>query len=226
MRRSLRHYAVVLALLLAAAHGAAAQEGPERWEDDIRAFEAADAAHPVARGGILFTGSSSIRLWTSLARDFPGLPVINRGFGGSQIHEVTHFAPRVVRPYAPRLIVLYAGTNDIANGKPVDRAVADVEAFVAAVHATLPNTRIAFISAAPNPARWHLRQEMQEFNRRVRAYAASDPRLAFIDVWPHMLGADGLPKPGIFVEDRLHMNERGYAIWREVVGRFLAEADR
>src|SRR5690242_17324343 len=119
-----------------------------QWEPEIAAFEASDRIHRPAPGGILFTGSSSIRLWTSLANDFPGLPVLNRGFGGSQIHHVTAFVPRIVVPYQPKLIIFYCGANDIASGHlRVDEVVRDYDAFVRTVRASLPHVRIAFISA-------------------------------------------------------------------------------
>lgn len=192
-----------------------------KWESDVAAFEAADRAHPVAPGGILFAGSSSIRLWTSLQKDFPGLPVLNRGFGGSQIREVTAFAPRIILPHKPSLIVFYCGTNDIASGREPAEVADDFKAFVATVRAALPETRIAFISAAPNPARWALRAKMQELNDRVRAMSSRTDRLDFVDVWPAMLGPDGLPRRDIFVADELHMNPRGYEIWTRIVGDYL-----
>jgi lysophospholipase L1-like esterase len=194
---------------------------PAHWEPDIAAFEAADREHPPKTGGVLFLGSSSIRLWTTLQADFPDVPVLNRGFGGSQIREVTAFADRIVIPYAPRVIVFYCGPNDITKGRSPDKVAGDYKAFVSRVHASVPATRIAFISAAPNPARWHLRRKMQELNRRVRALTAIDHRLDFIDVWTAMLGPDGRPRSELFVDDRLHMNAKGYAIWREIVGKYL-----
>jgi lysophospholipase L1-like esterase len=194
-----------------------------QWEDAIQAFEAADRAHPVTAGGILFAGSSSIRMWTTLADDFAGMPVLNRGFGGSQIREVTAFAPRIVLPYRPRLIVFYCGTNDIASGRAPADVAADFRTFVSVVRSALPQTRIAFISAAPNPARWHLRTRMQDLNARVQAWARSMDRLDFIDVWNAMLGPDGQPKPGIYLDDELHMNAQGYAIWTRIVGEYLRQ---
>jgi lysophospholipase L1-like esterase len=208
------------------ASSAVAQAAPptpahSKWEPDIRTFEEADRAAPPPQDGILFVGSSSIRLWKTLQRDFAGLPVINRGFGGSKIHEVTAFLDRIVLPYRPRLIVFYAGTNDLNDGLPVERVFADYQAFVGLVHAALPHTRIAFISVAPNPARWHLRGAMQQLNRKVAAFSRANARLDFIDVWLAMLGPDRRPKPDIYVEDRLHMNEKGYAIWKDIVGEYV-----
>ena len=205
----------------------AAQEeaASSRWEEEIRAFEAADRLQPPEPGGILFSGSSSIRLWTSLTTDFPDLRVLNRGFGGSQIHEVTAFAERIVFPYRPRLIVIYGGTNDLWQGRPAPVVIQDFKDFVALVHDRLPGARIAFISIAPNPARWRLMPQFAEVNRAIRAYAASTPLVDFVDVATHMLTSEGVPKPDIYGEDRLHMNAKGYAIWRDVIGEYLRRVE-
>jgi lysophospholipase L1-like esterase len=189
-----------------------------KWEPEIRAFEQADRTSPPAPGGILFTGSSSIRLWTTLRADFRGLPVLNRGFGGSQIREVTAFADRIVIPYRPRLIVFYCGSNDVIAGRAVPDVVRDLREFVATVHAKLPKTRVIVIASAPNPARWHLKDAWIDLNARIKAYTETDPRLTFVDIWPAMLDASGQPRPELFVEDRLHMNAQGYAIWARVLG--------
>jgi lysophospholipase L1-like esterase len=192
-----------------------------KWEPEIKAFEAADREHPAPAGSIVFTGSSSIRLWKSLAGDFPGQPVLNRGFGGSQIREVTAFADRIVLPYQPPLVVMYCGGNDIHAGLTAEQVFADYREFVSTIHAALPKTRIAYISIAPNPARWSEVDRVRTANRLIAAWSRQDPRLQFIDVYSEMLGTDGRPKPDIFVEDGLHMNEKGYEIWTRVVGRAL-----
>jgi lysophospholipase L1-like esterase len=152
-----------------------------------------------------------------MAVDFAGLPVLNRGFGGSQIREVTAFADRMVIPYRPRLIVFYCGSNDVVSGRSVPDVVRDLQAFAGKVHAALPETRLIYVSVAPNPARWHLKAAWVDLNGRIRAYAKTDPRLTFVDIWGEMLGPSGEPRPELFVEDQLHMNERGYAIWRRVL---------
>ena len=193
-----------------------------QWDDELRAFEEEDRRSPPPSGAVLFAGSSSIRLWTTLRGDFPGVSVLNRGFGGSQIREVTAFVPRIVLPYKPRLIVFYCGSNDIASGaRSAAEVVDDFRAFVRAVHGSLPDTRILFVSIAPNPARWHLRRPFREANALIRSYTRTDPRLGYVDVWAHMIGADGRPRRDLFVEDRLHMNERGYAIWARVIAEEL-----
>jgi lysophospholipase L1-like esterase len=200
---------------------AAAAAGHEKWEPEIKAMEARDAVSPPPKGGIVFIGSSSIRLWTTLSEDFPGLPVVNRGFGGSRIPDATHFAPRILVPLAPRLVVLYSGGNDISAGATPAEVEADVKAFAAGVHRALPQTRIAYISIAGNPARWAQVDRVREANARIAAFTKTDPRLVFIDVFPHMLGPDGLPRPEIFVADRLHMNAEGYRIWTKILAPYL-----
>ena len=142
-----------------------------KWETEIAAFEKADRANPPKKGAILFIGSSSIRLWKSLAADFPTRDVINRGFGGSQIDDSVYFADRIVFPYAPRLIVLYAGGNDINAGKSVDQVVKDFKGFVEKVHTQLPQTQIAYISIAGNPARWAQVEKVKAVNARIAAMA-------------------------------------------------------
>jgi lysophospholipase L1-like esterase len=192
-----------------------------RWEKDIAAFEAQDRTNPPPGNAVLFIGSSSIRLWKTLGQDFPELKVINRGFGGSQVVDSVSFVDRIVVPYRPRQIVMYAGGNDINAGKTPEQVASDFKDFVAKVHAKLPETKIAYISIAPNPARWAQVERVKRANELVREFTGTDKRLQFIDVFQHMLGKDGKPLPEIFVEDRLHMNEKGYTIWKSVVGAAL-----
>ena len=203
---------------------AAATNNPLRWESEIAAFASADRTNPPPRNAVLFVGSSSIRLWRTLAQDFPGTPVINRGFGGSQISDSVYYADRIVRPYSPRLIVFYAGGNDLNAGKTPEEVFGDYQAFVAKVQAALPQTRIAFISTAPNPARWRLVSEMKRLNELVEQYTQKNPQVIFIDVFHRMLGPDGQPLPDIYVADKLHMNAKGYRLWTEII-RPLVEAE-
>lgn len=196
-------------------------EDKRPFAKEINAFTTSDATNPPPRGGILFIGSSSIRLWKTLAQDLPDLLVLNRGFGGSQVIDSVNYADRIVFPYKPRHIVLYAGGNDLNAKKTPEQVATDFRAFVALVHARLPRTRISYISVAPNPARWAQIVQVREANRLIEEYTCTDKRLGFINVFPHMLGADGQPLPDIYVEDRLHMNPRGYEIWKRVVGDYL-----
>jgi len=192
-----------------------------KWESSVAAFEKADVERPPEKGGILFIGSSSIRLWSTLASDFPGKPVLNRGFGGSQIADSVYYHERLVLAYAPRQIVFYAGGNDINAKKAPQQVAADFRAFVEKVRAKLPEVHVAYISIAPNPARWAQVEQVKEANSLIRSYCASQSGMDFIDVFPHMLGTDGQPLPHIYREDRLHMNPEGYKIWTRIVAPHL-----
>jgi lysophospholipase L1-like esterase len=193
----------------------------DRWEPEIQTFEEADRQHSPKPGSILFVGSSSIRLWSSLARDFPSVDVINRGFGGSEIADSTAFAGRIIVPYRPRMIVLYAGDNDIANGRSPQQVLDDFRAFVTRIRQDLPNAGIAFISIKPSLAREHLLDKMREANDRIRSYAAQLQGVIYIDVFTPMMTKDGKVRGDLFVEDGLHLNRAGYEIWRSVVAPYL-----
>jgi len=190
------------------------------WEKEIAAFEASDRTNPPPANGIVFVGSSSIRLWKTLATDFPGLPVVNRGFGGSQLADSVNFADRVIIPYHPRQVVVYAGGNDINAGKAPELVYGDFVALMTKLRAQLPKARLAYIASAPNPSRWAQVEKVKRLNSLAEAYCHRH-HLDFINVFPLMLGPDGLPKPDIYVADRLHMNPKGYAIWREAVAPYL-----
>ena len=193
-----------------------------QWEGDIRRFEEADSLRPPPRGAVLFVGSSSIRFWESAERDFPGVTIVRRGFGGSEMGDVLHYADRVVLPYAPRTIVLYAGDNDLGAGRTPQQVFDDYRHFVELVHARLPETRIAFIAVKPSLARWSLVDSIRKTNAMVQEYAARDPRrLVYVDVFTPMLDASGRPRPELFREDGLHMTARGYALWTEVLTPYV-----
>ncbi len=194
----------------------------DRWAKEMLAFAAEDAAHPPPERPIVFTGSSSIRLWKDLATDYPGLRVMNRGFGGSRVKDLVRHFDRVILQYRPRQVVIYSGTNDLNGGVPVDEVVADVRRVVDRINRELPETRVLFLSIALNPARWAKRDLMLEANAKVRAYLEQDQRNQFLDVNVVMLGADGLPKPDIFVADKLHMNRKGYELWAPLVRPWLS----
>jgi lysophospholipase L1-like esterase len=198
---------------------ALAQSGSARWEPEIHAFEASDRTNPPPQHAILFTGSSSVRFWKSLSQDFPGKLVINRGFGGSEIADSTAFAPRIIFPYQPRIIVLYAGDNDLAAGKTPDQVVADYRRFVSTVHEHLPQTRIAFISIKPSPSRWRLKDRIIEANRRIADM--KEPYLVFIDIFPQMLGPGGNPRQDLFKPDGLHPNAKAYRLWAKSIAPYL-----
>lgn len=180
-------------------------------------FAAEDSQSPAPDGCVLFVGSSSIRLWETLATDFPGVPVLNRGFGGSHIADsIVHF-DRLVAPHNPRLVVFYAGTNDVASGKPPEDVAADFREFCSIVHAAKPESRILFISLQFAPSRWSLRERMALTNAYVAAFCAADPRRTFVDSNSVTMTAEGQPRPELYVDDQLHMNPAGYAVWADLL---------
>lgn len=191
-----------------------------RWAKDIAAFQARDATNRPPRDCIIFVGSSSIRGWKTLATDFPGWPVVNRGFGGSQLADSVNYCDSLILQYHPREVVIYAGGNDINAKKDPVRVYGDFVALVKKIRAGAPNAKIVFISSAPNPARWAQREKVKQFNALAKAYCEKHG-LTYLDVWPLMIGPDGQPKPDIYVADRLHMNPKGYALWREAVMPYL-----
>jgi hypothetical protein len=190
-----------------------------KWEPEIKAFEAHDRTNMPPKDGILFTGSSTIRKWTTLSNDFPGKPVINRGFGGSEIPHVIALADRIIFPYAPKTIVFYSGDNDLASGKSVERVVSDYRKFFDLVHKHLPDTRIYVISIKPCPLRWKLNDKVKAVNQQVAAM--QDDKLKFIDIYPAMLGEDGLPKKDLFLSDGLHPSAKCYEMWAKIIGPML-----
>jgi len=180
-------------------------------------FASADQATPPPRGGIEFIGSSSIRFWESLATDFPGQPVFNRGFGGSEVRDSTWYADRIVIPYAPCKVFFYAGDNDLNSGRSPAQVRDDVVAFVQRVHRDLPSTTVEIISIKPSPSRANLLPAVVEANGLIQTALASLPNTGYTDVYTPMLGADGQPRAALFREDMLHMTPEGYAIWRKAL---------
>ena len=187
------------------------------WAGDMAQFAEQDAASPPPRGGIEFIGSSSIRMWESLAADFPGQPVFNRGFGGSEVRDSTWYADRIVIPYAPCKVFFYAGDNDLNSGRTPVQVRDDVVAFVQRVHRDLPKTTVEVISIKPSPSRAQLLPAVVEANGLIRQALARLPHTGFTDVYTPMLGADGQPRAALFREDMLHMTPEGYAIWRKAL---------
>jgi lysophospholipase L1-like esterase len=187
-----------------------------RWEKEIAALEARDLTNPPPKDCIVFVGSSSIKRWTNLVADFPAFPVVNHGFGGSQLADSVNFADRIITPCQPRQVVIYAGGNDINAGKDPEVVYGDFVALATRIRARLPKAGIAYIAIAPNPRRWSQVEAVKRLNSLVERYCRRQG-MTFINVFPLMLGPDGQPKSDIFVGDRLHMNAKGYAIWREAV---------
>ncbi len=215
-----------LLFVFASASLAAEQSPSHQWEKEIEAFEIADRKSPPPQDAILFIGSSHIRRWTTLERDFPNHMIINRGFGGLQIADATYFADRIIIPCKPRMIVLAAGSNDLNAGKTPEQVAADFEAFVAKIRAALPDTRIAFMSINPAPARADQIHKQRETNQLIKKHTATGNNLDYINVFDVFLGPDGQPREDLFVTDRLHNNAAGYEIRAEITRVHLGPATK
>jgi lysophospholipase L1-like esterase len=193
-----------------------------RWSASFEAFAAADLKQAPQPGGVVFVGSSSIRLWNDLETSFSDQPVvIKRGFGGSQLLDCVKLVNRLVLPYKPRMVVVYAGENDLSEGATPRDVLARFTDFVRAVKAELPDSRIAFVSIKPSPSRAGMLASVRETNELIKAYSVTEPQLDFIDVHSAMLGPDGQPRPELFLGDRLHLNAEGYSLWQRIIALHL-----
>jgi lysophospholipase L1-like esterase len=222
----LQAFIISLALLVGAPGSASAEslsptvvtdELP--WQGSIDAFAAADRASAPPTGGIVFVGSSSIRLWDELEMSFrrPESVILNRGFGGARMSDCTRYLERVVIPYKPRLVLVYAGDNDLAEGRePID-VLNQFIRFVSGVRRSLPDTRISYISIKPSPARERLMAKVRETNELISDYVDAGKNLEFIDVFTPMLDADGHPRRELFRADLLHLNRDGYSLWKSII---------
>jgi lysophospholipase L1-like esterase len=195
----------------------------DRFEQEIQQFEAADKTAMPPKGSVLFVGSSSIRLWSTLEKDFAPLPVINRGFGGSTIPEVIYYANRIVYKYQPGVVVFYCGENDIAENQAPPVVFQNFKKFIGETEKNLPNTPVIFISAKPSPSRWNLWREMQQFNSMVEKFAENRPSLRYVNITSSLMGLDGQPNSALFVEDKLHMNSQGYERWVKILKPVVQE---
>mgnify|MGYP003630310282 CR=1 FL=1 len=203
----------------------ARSEDPKVWEGDIRALEARAQGLFPADTAVVFVGSSSIRLWDSLAVDMAPVPVIQQGFGGAKLNDVVHYAERLVSAHRPRAVVVFAGTNDIHPGaaKSPETLLASYQALVAGLRAVQPRLPIFFIAITPSPMRWDVWDIAVATNRLIAEYSASDEHLHVIDTGPALLGANGEPDPENYVFDGLHLSERGYAQWVAMIRPRLLE---
>ncbi len=224
--KSLFQKTLVVALLFAAlpfALGEDAKHNYTVWEKEISAYERSDTTNPPASGSFVFIGSSTIRFWVTLAQDFPGEPVVNRGFGGSEILDSIYFAPRILFPYAPRKVFLRAGGNDLAAGRSVDKVFADFEEFAEVTHAKLPAAKIYYICCSPTVARWKQHDKEGRLNALVADFIKDKAYLQYINTDDLPMGTNGLPRPELFRPDGLHFNAAGYKLLAERVRPFVVQ---
>ena len=196
---------------------------PSRWADSIAAFDADAAFRP--SGAIVLTGSSSFARWRTMEEDLAPLTVVPRGFGGSTMVDVLHYVDRLVMPYKPRAVVIYEGDNDTFYGVSPEMIAGQLEEIISEIHAALPDTRVYVLSVKPSLARvnaWDKAQETADFYKKI---VAGDDRLHFIDVATPFLKSDGTVMDDVFVDDGLHLNDKGNRIWARAIKSVLMEIE-
>lgn len=193
---------------------------PLRFQSEIDQFESYDLRNSFPAEAVLFVGSSSIRLWHT-ADAFPDITIINRGFGGAHVSDVIHYMQQTVLKYSPRAVVFYAGDNDIWDGKTSERVVDDLTRFLSAVWSSRNDTHVYFIAIKPSPSRWSVWDRMRQANSLVAELAGKEERLTYVDIASPMLAHSDRPDSSLFVSDQLHLNEKGYQLWRNVVRPLL-----
>lgn len=195
----------------------------QQFDNEIAAFKKQDSVSFPEKHSILFVGSSSFRLWKNINNDFSSFTIINRGFGGSALPDVIRYADKIILPYHPKLIVIYCGENDIAASDTVtpEMVAERFKTLFQIIRNKLQDVSVAFVSIKPSPSRWHMKERMIKANELIKKYLESENNTKFINVWNVMLGADGNPLPDIFIADNLHMNEKGYVIWKKIIEPYL-----
>jgi lysophospholipase L1-like esterase len=208
----------VLILLVFAQLGA---QDPLRFQNEVNKLVAGDTAVKKKKL-ILFTGSSSVRLWQSLASDFPNYNVVNRGFGGSEMSDLIYYADQLIIRYKPKQVFIYEGDNDLANGKSPDEVVQQAKQLITQIRKKLSSkVQILFISPKPSPSRWSMREKYEEYNQKLALLCSQQEHVTFVDVWSSMLDIDEVVRKDLFIEDGLHMNATGYRIWRQMIGSYI-----
>jgi lysophospholipase L1-like esterase len=204
---------------------ASVQSFAQPFADEIQAFKNQDKTTPPPNNAILFVGSSSFRKWTDVSNYFPGDTIINRGFGGSSFPDVIRYTKDIIIPYHPKQVVIYCGDNDLASSDAItaDSVFERFRTLFEAIRVGLPGENIVFVSIKPCPSRARLKDKMEKANLLIQTYLSIEPNTAFVDVYHKMLNPDGSIMTDIFLEDNLHMNAKGYAIWQKEILPYLSK---
>jgi lysophospholipase L1-like esterase len=214
----MKNVKLIIGLLLWTGVLCAQEQKPAFW-DDIQAFKKLDSISVPPKNAILFIGSSSFTMWNDVQKDFPGYPILNRAFGGSTLLDQLRYIRDVAYPYNPKQIVIYCGENDIASSDTVSsNTVANrFYKLFTLLRKQFPKAQITYISMKPSPSRELMLPRMREGNELIKKYLSFKKRTAYIDVYKEMITDEGKPRADIFLEDNLHMNKGGYAIWKKLI---------
>jgi len=210
MKTILTFFFVCFSLVLYAQNG--------KFWDEIRSFKVADSVQPPPRRAIVFVGSSSFRMWKDINRDFPNHKIINRGFGGSSLPHVIEYADEIIIPYKPKQVVIYCGENDFMNDTVTSQIVTErFTRLFQLLRKEVPRANILFVSMKPSPSRQRLMPQIAAANAAIQEYIKGQRRASFVSIWEPMLDSNGVPRKELFLEDMLHMNTQGYAIWQKAI---------
>lgn len=210
----------ILILFLFISINTFAQEYQKIWQTEIDAFDKLNGANPLQEC-ILFTGSSSIRMWKNPAKDFNNPKILNRGFGGSQIIDLIENFDQVILKYHPKKIVIYSGDNDIQEGKSAEIVYGDFCTLYGMIKAKLPNAEVYYIAIKPSLNRWEKVIEMQKANTMINEYLNTKSNAFFVDVFSPMIDLNGKPSEKWFMEDGLHLTDEGYQLWTKILAPYL-----
>lgn len=192
------------------------------WTNDMQAFASQDAINGIQKNVVLFAGSSTFRMWSSLKSDFPNSPVLNRAFGGSWMSDLIYYFDQVVEPYNPSQVVLYEGDNDLhETSKTVDEFFDDLVTMTRLINIYYPNAKILLVSIKPSPSRTISFEKYKAANALMKTYADKVSYIEYADLWTPMLKGDGTPDSSLFGSDLLHMNASGYALWKTILEPYL-----
>lgn len=220
-RHNTLHLVLLLLCYLVLPAAQAQEEKPPFW-DEIQTYKQQDSVQMPPKDAILFVGSSSFRMWDDMQKMFPKHTVINRGFGGSTLLDLKRYLGDIVLPYQPKQIVIYSGENDLAGGTvQAPEVLARFQDVFTSIRQEMPEVPIVYVSIKPSPSRWQYKPVMEEANKLIRAYMKDEPNTKFVDTYSLMLGKNKKPKPEIFLEDSLHMNNKGYQIWQKALSPHL-----
>lgn len=212
---------LIVTFLMAGAWMAGELYAQARFADEIRDFQTLDSLNFPGTGKIVFTGSSSFRMWEDMQRDFPDHPLINRGFGGSTLPDLLTYKEILIKPYKPRQVVIYCGENDVASGATPQQVLEDFTKLFRYIREEVPSASIVYVSMKPSPSRSQLIGNIRQGNELIRDFLQKKPNTRFVDVFTPMLDAKGNIRPELFLEDQLHMNRDGYAIWKRAILPYL-----
>jgi lysophospholipase L1-like esterase len=196
-------------------------QDPARFKSEIEELVQKEHQFEPGKKLVLFTGSSSVRMWKDVAEYFPDYNVINHGFGGSHFSDLIYYYEELIPKYNPDYLFIYEGDNDIASNKKPGKILKEAKELVGHIQQDLPKTKVVLISPKPSVARWHLSKNYQKLNKKLERFAKKTDNLEYADVWSAMLDENDQVFTDVFLDDNLHMNKKGYDIWGKVIGEFM-----